>query len=140
MPSPLIAAPLLEIGRSLINRVWPDPEAQAEANRKLIELQQSGEIKELETQMLVILAEAQSRDKWTSRARPSFLYVMYCIICLCFVGGVLGIWYPGAVKAAADNIGELLAAIPEPMWWLFGSGYLGYTGARSFDKSKGLKF
>jgi len=23
-------------------------------------------------------------------------------------------------------------------WWLFGAGYLGYTGARSFDKWRGL--
>jgi len=29
---------------------------------------------------------------------------------------------------------SVLGAIPENLWWLFGAGYLGYTGARSFDK------
>jgi hypothetical protein len=28
----------------------------------------------------------------------------------------------------------VLGAVPESLWWLFGAGYLGYTGARSFDK------
>ena len=37
---------------------------------------------------------------------------------------------------AGQNIANLLAAIPEELWWLFGTGYLGYTGARSFDKRR----
>ena len=30
--------------------------------------------------MQAIVAEAQSTDPWTSRARPSFLYMMYALI------------------------------------------------------------
>jgi hypothetical protein len=33
---------------------------------------------------------------------------------------------------------SLLMAIPESLWWLFGAGYLGYTGARSLDKWHGI--
>jgi len=62
--------------------------------------------------------------------------VMYAVITLCFVGGVIGIWWPDQVTQAATNIKTLLGAIPEELWWLFGAGYLGYTGARSFDKAK----
>ena len=46
-----------------------------------------------------------------------------------------------AGKAAldtADNLSKLLNAVPESLWWLFGAGYLGYTGARSFDKWRGV--
>ena len=82
------------------------------------------------------MLEAQGVDPWTSRARPSFLYLMYGIITLTFVGGILGIWWPDAVTTAGQNIANLLAAIPEELWWLFGTGYLGYTGARSFDKRR----
>ena len=32
-----------------------------------------------------------------------------------------------------------LSAIPEPIVTLFGVGYLGYTGDRSYDKYKRLK-
>jgi hypothetical protein len=33
---------------------------------------------------------------------------------------------------------KLLNAVPDSLWWLFGAGYLGYTGARSFDKWRGV--
>ncbi len=32
----------------------------------------------------------------------------------------------------------MAAEMPESLWWLFGAGYLGYTGARSFDKWRGV--
>jgi len=47
------------------------------------------------------------------------------------------IWWPTHVFQAAENLNKLLGAVPESLWWLFGAGYLGYTGARSFDKWRG---
>jgi len=120
----------------IIDKVIPDPKAAAAAKLEFARQQQSGELQELEISMGAIMAEANSKDPWTSRARPSFLYLMYAVIGLCFFGGVLGIWWPDHVATAASNITNLLAAIPEPMWYLFGTGYLGYTGARSWDKRK----
>ena len=125
------------IANSLISRLWPDPSQQAEAQRKLLELQQSGQLKELELQLSAIVAEANSADPWTSRARPTFLYVMYLILLMLVAGAIAGIWWPTQVFQAADNLAKLLGALPEQLWWLFGTGYLGYTGARTFEKSKG---
>jgi len=51
---------------------------------------------------------------------------------------VIGIWWPDHVATAASNLTSLLMAIPESLWWLFGAGYLGYTGARSLDKWHGI--
>ena len=76
-------------------------------------------------------------DPWVSRARPTFLYIIYTILMLCVLGSIIGAWWPDKVEIVADNLGLLLGAIPEDMWWLFGAGYLGYTGARSYDKTKG---
>lgn len=42
-----------------------------------------------------------------------------------------------ATCQAVENLNKLLGAVPESLWWLFGAGYLGYTGARSFDKWRG---
>lgn len=42
------------------------------------------------------------------------------------------------MATAASNLANLLQAIPESLWWLFGAGYLGYTGARSMDKWRGV--
>ena len=50
---------------------------------------------------------------------------------------IIGIWWPTHVFQAAENLNKLLGAVPESLWWLFGAGYLGYTGARSFDKWRG---
>jgi hypothetical protein len=92
----------------------------------------------MQVTLSAILAEANSADPWTSRARPTFLYVIYGVIMLCVLGSIIGIWWPQQVFQAAENLNKLLGAVPESLWWLFGAGYLGYTGARSFDKWRGL--
>jgi hypothetical protein len=127
---------VMEAAKGLIARIWPDPAQQAEAQRKLAELQQSGELRGMELQLSAILAEANSTDTWTSRARPTFLYVMYAILLLLVMGAIVGIWWPAQVFQAADNLAKLLNALPEQLWWLFGTGYLGYTGARTWEKAK----
>ncbi|MGE5537341.1 MAG: holin family protein [Gemmatimonas sp.] len=124
-------------GLRIIDKVIPDPVARERAKVELLKQQQAGELDEIKASLAAIIAEAQSADPWTSRARPTFLYIMYSVIILAFVGGVIGIWAPAHVDRAAANIGKLLAAIPDSLWWLFGAGYLGYTGARSFDKWRG---
>ena len=60
----------------VIDRVIPDKDAQSRARAELARMEQEGELRQTEVQISPILAEAQSRDKWTSRARPTFLYVM----------------------------------------------------------------
>ena len=127
---------LIPIVGKVIDKVFPDPEAAARAKAELMVLEQEGALKETEQQLSAIIMEAKSADPWTSRARPSFLYLMYFIILMTFVGGILGIWWPEAVTTAGQNIANLLAAIPEELWWLFGTGYLGYTGARTLDKRR----
>ena len=134
---PLIAA-LAPLVADLAKRLLPnDPDAENKAKLALLQVEQTGSLAELQASLSAILAEAQSADPWTSRARPTFLYLMYGVIVLAFAGGIVGIWFPAHTAQAADNIGKLLAAIPDSLWWLFGAGYLGYTGARSFDKWRG---
>ncbi len=121
----------------LVDALFTSDDEKLEAKRKLIEMEQAGRLEELKVGLSAILAEANSADPWTSRARPTFLYVMYGAIGLCFIGAIMGIFWPVAVTTAAANLGALLGAIPESLWWLFGAGYLGYSGSRSFDKWKG---
>lgn len=130
-----VATPLF----GLIDKLFTSDEERAAAKLRLVELEQSGELETLKASLSAILAEAQSGDKWTSRARPSFLYLMYFVILLCVGGSIAGIWFSVEVKVAADNMGHLFDAIPESLYWLFGTGYLGYSGARSFDKWKAEK-
>jgi hypothetical protein len=129
-----IAAPLF----SLIDNLFTSDAERAEAKRRLIEMEQRGDLDGMKIQLSAILAEANSADPWTSRARPTFLYLIYLVILMCVGGAIIGIWWPDHVATAASNLTNLLNAIPESLWWLFGAGYLGYTGARSMDKWRGV--
>lgn len=123
----------------LISRVFPNKDDQEKAKLALAKMQADGDLKNLEIQMSAILAEAKSNDKWTSRARPSFMYVMYSMILAAIPMGVLHAVDPEISINIAAGMKAWLAAIPEHLWTVFGVGYLGYVGGRSFDKSKIFK-
>ena len=42
-------------------------------------------------------------------------------------------------EAIGRGMNAYLAAIPEPLYALFGTGYLGYTAARTWGKVKGVE-
>ena len=131
---------LITLGASLINKLIPDPKQKAEAQAKLIELEQQGELAGLKSRYQAIVAEAQSKDRWTSRARPSFMYVFYfVIVCLVIVAPVIGVWYPAEMTLFYTNVKAGFAAIPNPMWATFTAGYLGYTTAREVGKKNIMK-
>lgn len=134
--NPLLIAPILDLGKSLIGKIFRDPAEKAKAELELLAMQQSGELQAMQVQLSAIIAEAQSQDKWTSRARPSFLYVIYFMILAAVPMGVLYAFQPETADAIATGMKKWLDAIPEELWMLFGAGYLGYTGFRSFDKRK----
>ena len=128
---------LIPVVGKVLDRVIPDPTQRDKAKLELLTLHQAGELKTMETQMSAIIAEAQSADPWTSRARPSFLYVMYALILWCVPMGILSAFKPETATAITAGMTGYLAAIPEALYGLFGVGYLGYAATRSFDKSKG---
>lgn len=133
--NPLIVGGLFDIGKSIIGKLFPDPAQKAKAELELLAMQQSGELKELEVRMSAIIAESNSPDPWTSRARPSFLYVFYFVILsLIIFAPVLGVFFPEQMGTFFDNVAKGFAAIPEELWWVFTTGYLGYSGVRTFEK------
>ena len=75
----LIEAVVGPIAKLLV-KIIPDPEARDRAKLELIKVQGTQEMQAIKQQMAAIIAEANSSDPWTSRARPSFLYVMYVLL------------------------------------------------------------
>ncbi|MDC0886828.1 holin family protein [Altererythrobacter sp.] len=124
---------------SIIDKVIPDKEARARAKLELLALEGTHELKAIEARLSAIVAEAQSPDPWTSRARPSFLYVMYVILLFALPMGVIAAFSPSSATAIAGGINAYLAGLPEPLYALFGTGYLGYTAARQWGKVKGVE-
>lgn len=129
-------AALIPVVGKVLDKVIPDPEVRQRAKLELLRAEQDGELRETEVQLSAILAEAQSADPWTSRARPSFLYVVYLMILASIPMGVLFAFAPQVADDVIRGMQGWLAAIPEEVWWLFGAGYLGYTGARTMDKRR----
>lgn len=123
----------------LIDKIIPDPRARDAAKLELIKLQGTQDMEVLKTQLSAIVAEAGSNDPWTSRARPSFLYVMYAMILWAIPMGLIAAVRPRMATDIAAGMTDYLAAIPEPLWALFGTGYLGYTAARSWGKARGFE-
>ena len=124
---------------SIIDKVIPDKAARAKAKLELLELQGTQELKQIEAQLSAIVAEAQSSDPWTSRARPSFLYVMYAMILWALPIGVLSLFAPDAAGKIAGAMTAYLRGLPDELYALFGTGYLGYTAARQWGKVKGVE-
>ena len=77
-------------------------------------------------------------DRWTRRAHPAFLYVMYALLLCAIPIGVIGAIHPETAHAITAAMSAYLAGIPEPLYALFGTGYLGYTAARQWGKIKGV--
>lgn len=122
---------------AIIDKVIPDKAARERAKLELIALEGTQELRLIEAQLQAIVAEAQSHDPWMSRARPSFLYVMYAMILFALPMGLLSAISPQAAADIASGINTYLNGLPEPLYALFGTGYLGYTAARQWGKSRG---
>ena len=128
---------LFDIGGKVIDRMFPDPEEKARAKQELTKLEQEGELEQMSVRLSAILAEAKSDDPWTSRARPSFMYVFYLVILsLVIVAPLVGVIYPEQMILFFDNVSKGFTAIPEELWATFTAGYLGYGAMRSYDKKK----
>ena len=120
---PLITSVLPLVGK-VLDRVIPDESAREQARLQMMQMEQEGNFKELEHQLSAIIAEAQSADPWTSRARPSFMYVIYIFILAALPMGILFAFMPEVAGAVTSGVKEWLNAIPNELLTLFGVGYL----------------
>ena len=123
----------------LLDRIIPDAKARDAAKLELLKLENLRELEATRIQLSAIVAEAQSDDPWTSRARPSFLYVMYALLLWSIPMGILAAFRPDLAEAVARGMTAYLRGIPEELYALFGTGYLGYTAARAWGKARGVE-
>lgn len=122
---------------ALIDKVIPDKAQRDKAKLELLQMQGSQDLAEINARLSAIVAEANSHDPWTSRARPSFLYVMYVLLLWALPMGLLAAFSPAKAAEIAAGMNAYLSGLPEPLYALFGTGYLGYTAARQWGKIAG---
>ncbi len=127
--------PVKSVG-DLISQFHLSPEDKAKLQQAAAELEEKREEIEAardqaltEIQSKNITAETQSGDAYVRRARPTFLYVMISAI------GYSLIVAP--VVNAFLHKGLVPMEIPGAYLELFGVSFLGYTGARTWEKTRG---
>jgi hypothetical protein len=130
----------------VFDRVLPDRMSEEEkatlANEIRVELI-AQENKITQERSHIIQEEAKSKDPWVSRARPTFLWIMYSVIIFnymfipllgmiaSFVAIMFGKTFPANVFIPLE--------LPSNLWDLFMYGYLGYVGFRTADKFGAVK-
>lgn len=127
--------PLKSIG-DLIEQFHLSPEQKAQMQQAAQELEvKRDEIEAARDEALAqiqsrnITAETTSEDPYVRRARPTFLYVM-----------ILGIGFSIIIFPILNllaNKGLVMVPIPGAYLELFGVSFLGYTGARTWEKTRG---
>jgi len=136
----LLIGPLLEIGKSLINRLFPDPAAAAAAQLELLKMAKSGELAQLaadteiaKAQLAVNAAEASSGNAWVAGARPFIMWT--CGVALA---------YAAIIEPIARFVAKVMYGYESEfpvvdttitMQILF--GLLGLGIMRSYDKKQG---
>lgn len=131
-------ADIVKVGMGIIDKLIPDPSAKAQAQLELLKQEQAGNLEEVKLQLSAIIAEATSSDPWTSRARPSFMYVMYIMLLAGIPMGIVAAVNPAIAGSIAVGFKAWLNAIPDSLYALFGTGYVGYSVMRTVDKVKGV--
>lgn len=121
-----------------IDKIWPNPADKAKAEAVAMTAAADAAVRQLEAAQAVMRAEATSSDPWTSRARPSFLYVVYVLLLWSIPMGVLTIFAPDKAAAFTTGFKAWLSAIPEDVLNLFGFVMTGYVVGRSWEKVKGV--
>lgn len=102
----------------IIDKLIPDPKAAAEAKLRIMEMQQAGELKQLDAAMQIIVAEAQGN--WLQRSwRP--------IMMLTFTSLIVARWF----GLSAPNLSE---AEYTHLWNIVQLGIGGYVLGRSGEK------
>ncbi len=75
-------------------------------------------------------------DRLSADAHAAFLYVMYALLLGALPIAVVAAIRPATAAGMTHAVAAYLAAIPEPLYTLFGTGYLGYTVAREWGKAQ----
>tara|TARA_R110000803_G_scaffold83553_1_gene149621 strand:- start:585 stop:980 length:396 start_codon:yes stop_codon:yes gene_type:complete len=119
---------IFNIGGKLIDRLWPDPEQRDAAKLKLVELNQAGELAELDAAMNIIVAEAQSTHWIVAAWRPVTMMIFAAIV----ANNYLLYPYISLFWQAAP-----LLELPPDLWDLIKIGLGGYVVGRSAEKVAG---
>jgi len=128
---------IFDLGKSAIERIWPDPIKRAEEVRKLEELRQSGDMHKLNTHVQLMLGqlkvnavEAGHKSIFVAGWRPFIGWIGGVAMAYQFILYPLLLWviafaYPDVAAPPVLETGALFSVV---------TGMLGIGMMRSYDK------
>lgn len=138
--NPILLSGVFEIGKGLIDKFFPDPEAKAKAQLELLKMQQDGQLQELGAALQRDLAQAEtnkveaaSSSIFVSGWRPGIGWV--CVAGL-FYQYLLRPLLPWACEAFGHSVPAMPSLDGNMMELVF--VLLGFGGLRTYEKQKGL--
>jgi hypothetical protein len=134
----MLLGPILNI----IEKVIPDPQAKAEAQLKVLQMQQAGEFKQIEADVQIALGQAEinkveaaSDNIFKSGWRPAVGWVCVAAFAAKYIGGpalfILAQFVPDMKPIVLPPI-DMTEMLPILI------GMLGLSGMRSWDKKNGV--
>jgi hypothetical protein len=128
--NPLLLSPLLEIGKSIIERLFPDPAAKAAAEMELLKMTQDGELKQILAQLEINAREAQHPSVFVAGWRPFFGWAGGVGFVYATIGQPLLSWL------ATIKGWPVPPTLNLDLLWVVVTGMLGIGGLRTFEKAK----
>jgi hypothetical protein len=123
------------LGETIVKTIWTNPSDAANAQETIIKAHVDAVSQQLQAAQAVMLAEEQSADPWTSRARPSFLWVCYILLLWSLPMSFIFAFAPETGGKIVFGFQAWLSAIPNSIVNLFETVMLGYTAGRTIDKA-----
>lgn len=130
--NPLFLAPLLELGKDLVGRWFPDPEKARAAEAEFLKLAMDGELKQIIAQLEINAREAQHPSIFVAGWRPFFGWAGGFGFVYAVIGQPLLAWL-AAIKGWA-----LPPVLNLDLLWVVITGMLGIGGLRTFEKKTGV--
>jgi hypothetical protein len=106
--------PIIGLVGKAIDKIFPDPAQAAQAKATLLELEQKGELAELQAATQVIVAEASG--SWLQQSWRPITMLTFLVLVVC------------------DSFGLLAFRLAEQAWTLLQIGLGGYVVGRSGEK------
>lgn len=138
--NPLLLTGIFDVGLKLIEKLFPDPEKAAEAKLKMLDMQQAGELKQLEADVQLALAqisvnkaEAESSDPFRAGWRPFIGWVCGIGLAFQFVVRPIANW---SIAITGNTAFFPSLELETLMTLLF--GMLGLGAYRTVEKTRGV--
>ena len=130
--NPLLITPILEIGKTLIDRFFPDKEEARKAEVMFLQMAAEGELKQVIAQLEINAREAAHPSIWVAGWRPffgwasggGFIYATMLQPLLTWLSSIKG--WPAPPSLNID------------LMWVVITGLLGIGGLRTFEKKSGV--